>query len=241
MCGGPGSGKSYTRSKLIPFNGRVYDLDNLKKIYLKYSRIEDNKLILPNGKAYDISAIEPPYDMTNPKIVGLLGGSLSGIGKRLKKSILTHAHLSDEDRLPNIIFDITGDRMSALTSLVPELKEIGYNIALVYVVAPVEIAMERNKNRTRVLADKVVLRSHAGVIATFKQLVESELQNSIDDCWLIMSDPSVELEAIDLKKSGKIVIPDELKLQLDTQHQIATDKMKELEEIENQEKLAKED
>ena len=115
--------------------GKTFDVDELKQLYVKGSKV---------GIFDDIRGGN--YDFKNPDDVALLHQKVKELGLKDRREQAFFSSLST-NRLPNIVFDITGDEESKLTKLSMMCKDIGYKVSLVWVVANREEAFIRNLQR----------------------------------------------------------------------------------------------
>ena len=63
-----------------------------------------------------------------------------------------------------MIIDGTGDDYAKISREKKELEEKGYDCYMVFVNTTLDVALERNRNRDRVLPEKIVVDSHRQVI-----------------------------------------------------------------------------
>jgi hypothetical protein len=81
------------------------------------------------------------------------------------------------DRLPNIIFDITGKEMSDFEEVIPRLIETGYeskNIHVAWVLTDFKVAYTSNLTRDRVVPGDVFLDTHKGAAKTMQTLIDNK-------------------------------------------------------------------
>ena len=73
MGGGSGVGKSTNIEKLLPINGKKFDVDEIKSFVHKSSEYDKYSDVLrtSDGQEYDLHDIGAP-DFSNPKYVSLL-------------------------------------------------------------------------------------------------------------------------------------------------------------------------
>ena len=64
-----------------------------------------------------------------------------------------------EGRL-GLIIDSTARDVEKIQQQAQNLRSIGYDIHMVFVNTTLEVALERNRNRPRVLPDAIVISSH---------------------------------------------------------------------------------
>lgn len=213
--GGPGSGKGSSTKFLSRLEGDYFNVDNLKEIERMWG-IKDPE----TGKAHSDNFRTPEggrlpkfdkdgnvrldnqgrpitYDknrnMANSEFVSELHYEMKPLGKKWKQSILDNPeNKSGRKRLPNVIFDITGDEVEKIDEIVDRLKPIGYKIAIIWVLSTAERAFRNNLNRDRkVDIDTVFLPKHLDVIKSMKELFASNKISKIDEFWVI--DAGIEI------------------------------------------------
>lgn len=171
LAGGAGSGKGFvTKNFMEGDKFKVRDVDEWKKTFLKISRLKNK---------YDEIR---DLDLRNPKDVFKMHTFVRD--KNVKNKTLDYL-LSDlsEDRLPNIMFDVTLKEIDDITKVIPKLEAVGYdakNIHIVWVLANYRIAVQRNSERDRVVPEDVFLQTHEGAARTMYDLVRGNLPRGVD-------------------------------------------------------------
>lgn len=212
--GGPGSGKGSSTKYLSRLQGDYYNVDDLKEIERMWN-IKDPETGRPHSDNFTTpSELVPKLDdegnpirdkkgniimydknrnMGNSEFVSELHQEMKPLSKKWKRSILANPeNIKGRDRLPNIIFDITGDESSKIMEIVDKLKQFGYKIAVIWVLSTVERAMRNNANRPRqVDTDNVFIPKHLGVISAVEQIFKSGEIRKIDEFWVI--DAAIEI------------------------------------------------
>lgn len=204
LSGGPGSGKGFSFDNQVLIDGKIIDVDELKRLYSLVS--------------------EEDWDFNNPDDVFQLHKIIKAKGW---KHDLYNNFFNANDRLGNIIFDITGKTLSSLKTYTSMCKDIGYKTSLVWVVTNRMWAMFRNMNRDRVVPEDVFHEIHNLLKdSIFNFLDINNIGNILDECWVIFSGgtgtysgESPVDSARDLqgtvhkieKRGGRFVIPDNLK------------------------------
>lgn len=212
--GGPGSGKGSSTSYLSRLQGDYYNVDDLKEIERMW-QIRDPETGKPHADNFKTPEGEkiPVLDkdgnqvykggkpvfkdefrnMGNSEFVSELHQEMKPLSKKWKRSILANPeNLKGRDRLPNIIFDITGDESSKIMEIVDKLKEFGYKIAIIWVLSTAERAFRNNMNRDRrVDTDNVFIPKHLGVIDAIEDIFKSGQISKIDEFWVI--DAAIEI------------------------------------------------
>ena len=138
LAGGPGSGKSWVSARALSGMGlKVIDSDNAF-----VSKLKREKLTL------DFAAHNEKEIIARDKI---RAKSKQVAGMQLSMAL--------EGRL-GLIIDSTARDVEKISSQAANLRSIGYDIHMVFVNTTLEVALERNRSRPRVLPDAVVISSH---------------------------------------------------------------------------------
>jgi hypothetical protein len=181
MAGGGASGKGFAVDKFMEGEKyKIRDIDEYKKLFLKlselknkYPEIRDLNLRIP-GDVFKLHTFVTDKNIKDKTLDLLL--------KDAKK-----------DTLPNIIFDITFDKMSAISDLVPRLVENGYeltDIHLVWVLQNYRIAINLNSGRKRVVPEDIMLQKHEGAALNFYELVHKKVNHIINgSVYVILNNP----------------------------------------------------
>lgn len=193
IIGGSGMGKSTTFDKLIPIDARHFDVDEFKKD--KYYTIFENDdgthtihlTITKNNYNLEENGINPPFSLKNKQFVGFLHEIQKPLASKVKSNMFDMGRFATTDRLPNIAFDITGNEVSKITSIVDKAYDIGYKIAVVWVLGDIDQAIKQNAGRSRIVDMPVVKSTHSGVIDSVEKIsnMSSEL-SKIYDFWVIL-------------------------------------------------------
>lgn len=216
LSGGPGSGKGYVSAKQLPIDGKIINVDKFKEMYVKMS----NGVI--NGE---------DYDSRNPEHVSFVHYAVKD--KKWKEKYKDNIFNSDahnSELLPNIIFDMTGDKPEeSVVSIVKDAKDLGYNTMLVWVVSSRSESIIRNLQRPRRVSDEVLHTIHNNLLRQMPPFLDSPASvKYLDDAWIIFgstddvtrpnfSDEEAKDVAIHLKKtSSGFKMEDNVKERLDT-------------------------
>ena len=163
LAGGAGSGKGFAGENFMNIQDfKVRDVDEMKKQYLKLSRAKDK---YPELKS---------LNLRNPKDVMQLHAFVKSKGTvdRTLKNML--AATSNQETLPNIVFDVTLKNIKKIKDVIPSLLAQGYktrNVHLVWVLADYKIAVAANRDRERVVADDILLMTHVGAHKTMWDII----------------------------------------------------------------------
>lgn len=166
MSGGAASGKGFTIDQFM--NGTQYkirDVDAFKTMFLKIAQLKN--------KYPEIQGL----DLRNPDDVFKLHTFVKNKGIKDKTLDLLLQNVS-KDRLPNVIFDITGKSISDVTSVLPQLSAVGYqpeHINLVWVLTNVDTAQKNNlsPDRGRIVPADILIDTHSGAAKTMSTILSS--------------------------------------------------------------------
>ena len=172
MAGGAGSGKGFVLNKLVGVEGKVFDVDELKRLASKTPSIKKR---VKKELGVDIEALGK--DLKNPENVSKLHdiianflGADKGKERMFYRSILT----SPADRKPNIIFDMTFKELSKLEKVANDASKLGYdkkNIHIVWVVNDIEVAQAQNAKRARRVPSEILINTHRGAANTMGDII----------------------------------------------------------------------
>ena len=212
--GGPASGKGTATKFLSRLEGDYFNIDNLKEIKRMWD-IKDPETGKPHSDNFEtpsevIQKLDkegnpvldkkgnPVYydkyrNMGNSDFVSELHYEMKPLSKKWKKSILDNPENEQgRERLPNLIFDITGDEVEKIDEIVNSLKPIGYKIAIIWMLSTMDRAIRNNETRSRTVSlDNVLLPKHADVILAMEELFRSGKIRNIDEFWVIDTDIEV--------------------------------------------------
>jgi hypothetical protein len=141
---------------------KIRDVDEWKKAYLELAKLKNINPELRN------------LDLKNSDDVFKLHMFVKNRGTKDKTLDML---LNDvkADRLPNIIFDITGKEMGDFEEVIPRLIETGYeakNIHVAWVLTDFKVAYTANLTRERVVPGSVFLDTHQGAAKTMQSLID---------------------------------------------------------------------
>lgn len=216
--GGPASGKGTATSFLSRLEGDYFNIDNLKEIERMWDikdpttgrpRRDDFKTpsnIVPKldkdgNPIYDEKTGEPVYydeyrNMGNDEFLDELHRSMKPLTKKWQKSMLQNPeNVSDKrkDRLPNLIFDITGDDPKKIMKIIDPLKAQGYKIAILWMLTTPEKAILNNFKRDRnVKVRQTLLPKHKGVLDSVEDIFSSDKIKKVDEFWVIDTDSGID-------------------------------------------------
>ena len=157
LAGGPGSGKTYIAKGLFGIPDKV----NVSQSGMKMVNSDKELKYLLNkfgfGTNLDALPDEVFSNLTNPK-----DPKYSGLRTFAKDLTAERRRLYQNGRL-GMIIDGTGDDFKKISGEKAELEKIGYQTYMIFVNTTLEVALERNEKRDRVLPEKIVSDSHKEV------------------------------------------------------------------------------
>ncbi len=134
LAGGPGSGKSYVVRRTTGGRGlKIVNSDDAFEVLLKKA---------------GLSLKMPPEEFERKEIVR---------GRAKDVTVKKHANFV-EGRL-GMIIDGTGRDAAKILRSKTQLEELGYDTYMIYVNTSLDVALERNAQRSRSLAEPLVVKS----------------------------------------------------------------------------------
>ena len=157
LSGGPGSGKTYVAKGLFGIPERL----NISQTGMKMVNSDKELKFLLNkyGFGTDLDSLpdEVFSNLTNPK-----DPQYSGLRSFAKDLTGQRRKLYQDGRL-GMIIDGTGDDFQKIAKEKKELEEIGYDTYMIFVNTTLEVALQRNEERDRILPKSIVQTSHQEV------------------------------------------------------------------------------
>ena len=157
LAGGPGSGKTYIAKGLFGIPEKV----NVSQSGLKMVNSDKELKFLLNkygfGTNLDALPDELFRQLTDPS-----SDDYSGLRTFAKDLTGQRRKLYQDGRL-GMIIDGTGDDYQKIAREKKELEEIGYDTYMIFVNTTLEVALQRNELRDRVLPKSIVEASHKEV------------------------------------------------------------------------------
>ena len=157
LAGGPGSGKTYIAKGLFGIPEKV----NVSQSGLKMVNSDKELKFLLNKYGFGTNLDALP-DEVFQNLTGD-GPDSSGLRKFAKDLTAERRRLYQNGRL-GMIIDGTGDDYQKIAREKKELEEIGYDTYMIFVNTALEVALQRNEQRDRVLPEKIVVDSHKEVV-----------------------------------------------------------------------------
>ena len=137
LAGGPGSGKSYVVRKTTGGTGlRVVNSDPAFE-----------KLLKDAGLSLKMSGEDPRRDEVR--------GKAKVIAKKIGKNYI-------EGRI-GLIIDGTGKKYDGIAKQKAELESLGYDCYMIFVNTSIDVALQRNTKRDRVVPESIVISSWKAV------------------------------------------------------------------------------
>ena len=141
LAGGPGSGKSWVSQRTLSGMGlKVINSDNA------FSRALEKEKMSLNMATTDAKEIARRDE----------------IRAKAKATTSTQLKLALEGRL-GLILDSTARDVSRIESEANTMKQIGYDVYMVFVNTSLEVALKRNQLRARKVPDAIVISNHKQV------------------------------------------------------------------------------
>lgn len=207
LAGGSASGKDFQLEKLVGIEGRVLDVDKLKKMTTKLPRFVAK---VKKETGYEIDK----FDMRKPDNVYKLHEILEDVydlPDKESKTLFSSILAASEHRKPNLIFNVTLKSIPKLQSISRNVQELGYdkkNIHIVWVVQDVEVAKEQNLDirRGRIVPEEILINTHEGVALTFKKILDmgDKIKDYLDgDIYLSFNKPVVDTKMKVSDKGGQ--------------------------------------
>ena len=151
MAGGPGSGKSFTAKEIFGVGKETLASVSAGGLKLVNSDIAFEKGLKDNGiDPKDLARIEKEDPELWDKITGA-----NSIRSKAKSLTQKQQSFYEAGRL-GMIIDGTGDEVQKIKKKKQHAESLGYDCYMVFVNTSLDVALERNRNRGRVLSDKLV-------------------------------------------------------------------------------------
>jgi dephospho-CoA kinase len=182
VIGGPGSGKSFILNKIIDGSGvRVLNSD-------KFFEFATKKFHIFGDSRYTIkilSDIEKWNNDKNEKIPTkvFMSKEMQEYRKEIDSVINTQLKSWIDGFLP-IALDSTGQNKSKVIDKINFLKNVGYDVSVLYVNTDLDVALKRNKERDRTIPDDLVVSIYKQIqnnIGSFQSEVGSGNFHIIDN------------------------------------------------------------
>lgn len=209
MAGGAGSGKGFVLKNLVGIEGKVFDVDELKKIAAKSAVI--NKRVKAE---FDVDLKDLASKLKDPdnvsKLHEIIGDAL-GLPDRRRAAFFASVLAAPTDRKPNIVFDVTLKDLRKLEKLTRQVDALGYpkkNVHIVWVVNDIEVALDQNRTRDRTVPTEILINTHRGVSQTMNDIVRmgQGLKRYMDgDIVFAFNKVKVDSELVKSGRGGQFV------------------------------------
>ena len=209
QAGGAGSGKGFIQSKLLGIEGKVINVDDVKTWVGRSVQLV-NLIKAKTGVDISYEAL-PLSDPNNTSILHDIISNQMGITDKVEASLFKSIATSAPDRKPNLIFDVTLKDLDKLDRITRNVMPLGYdkdNIHIVWIVTPVEKAIQQNIERGkqvggRMVSTEILIATHKGAAMTLHDLiysVDTSLSKYMNgDMWIAFNMAGVDTE---LKRSS---------------------------------------
>ena len=152
LAGGPGSGKSYVAEKLFGFGPNSFSADSLKYIDPDKDFMNELKKLGINPK--DLADIVK----NDPAKFNHLTADPDGPREKGSERAKARQKIYTQNAL-GLVIDGTGRDYNNILQKQQVLKAAGYDTYMIFVNTSLDVAKERNKKRSRVLPDNIVIDS----------------------------------------------------------------------------------
>jgi hypothetical protein len=154
MAGGPGSGKSFTAKEIFGVGKSAFSSVSAGGLKLVNSDTAFEKGLKDSGiDMKELGNIEK----NDPELWDLITKGDTSIRGKAKAITDKQRAFYEAGRL-GMIIDGTGDEVSKIKKKMEHAESLGYDCSMVFVNTSLEVALERNKNRDRVLSDELVAK-----------------------------------------------------------------------------------
>ena len=172
LAGGAGSGKGFVLSNIMGIEGKTFDVDAIKKAV--QNSVKAKAMVLKDF-GVDVSELNLKDPENVRKLHALLAQTklLKGNQEALFANLETLQ--GKNERLPNLIFDVTLKDAKKLTKISSEVVALGYqkeDIHLVWVINDINMARSQNATRDRVVPEDILLDTHVGANKTILDLIQ---------------------------------------------------------------------
>ena len=214
LAGGAGSGKGFAYDMAIDFDGKKFDVDQLKSQLMKF----------PIGTKYDKMFFDDygkhlsECDLANKDDVfnlhqfcddmNIASNLQSAFFRSVKELSMSKDELNNPEHQkeirPNVVFDCTLKSTAKLVKIATSCIDAGYDprcIHIVWILNSHEVAKNQNAARPRRVPGEVLDDTHEGVSKTFRKLFDKsieitdneDLNKIVDgDIWIFFNQSNVD-------------------------------------------------
>lgn len=192
-AGGAGSGKSFSLNRFMTFEGKRFDLDDIKTRILKFRPKEiEKKFVEETGRYLD------SIDLGVPEDVSLLHTFTTD--HNLDDKMMTAFFIAQRGtrNKANVIMDVTLKNTEKLKTISAFAELGGYDkkkIHIVWFVNDFNVATIQNQQRERTVSAEIMLVTHRGAAMSMKRLVKetNEFREYADgDIWIFFNRAEVD-------------------------------------------------
>lgn len=147
MSGGPGSGKTYVAKQLFGFD-KTLERANLSSFGMKRMDLDYFYTYMMKKHGYSVNLSNMEND---PK--------MKDIDKTIRAAAIQQYDKQKDlwiDERIGIILDTVSSNLGKVRDNKKRLEDNGYDVICIFIDTPLEIALQRNKNRERKLPDDLV-------------------------------------------------------------------------------------
>ena len=167
LAGGAGSGKGFVLDNLLGIEGKVFDVDELKRLAIKTPKISQR---IEKEFGTDITQLnlKSPEDVST--LHQIIGDELNLPHKR-QATFFANVLAQKPNTKPNVIFDVTLKDLRKLQNITRIARTMGYdskNVHIVWVINDIEVAKKQNLDpkRGRVVPVEILVNTHRGASQT---------------------------------------------------------------------------
>lgn len=215
LAGGAASGKGFSLSNVIGFKGRIFDVDEVKKQVVKYSKLNPDSVWATKFKekyGYELSDYNPKSGKHVEDLHNFIEDN--NIADNIKDNFIKSMQGRDhKENLDNIIFDVTLKTTKKLENISASLDTMGYKLQnrhIVWIVTPTEEAVKNNLSRERSIKNETLFETHDGAAKTMLEIISnSSYRTMIDgDIWIVFNSRNLKDTVFDkvLKEYSKFKV-----------------------------------
>lgn len=208
IAGGAGSGKGFVKNNLLDIEGLTFDVDKLKELAISSDLVSS---IIKDKTGTDIKGLDLRVPENVSKVHEILSSTRVNIIKKSEQTRFNSIALAHPDRKPNLIMDVSLKNLAKLESISRNVQDLGYkkeDIHIVWVVNDIEIAIEQNKKRSRVVPEEILMDTHKGAAGSMKDLLDmgDRLIKYMDGTFfLVFNKAKIDSEFVKSKSGGKFI------------------------------------
>lgn len=198
-------------NNVLLFKGKTFDVDALKTNILRFGSKEESRIWqeykkyaeIENEKGNHIKTNLNDLDLKNPIDVSTLHMFSKAKGYDDKFKELFFKVASETKNKPNVIFDVTLKKVSAIDEDIKPYVKLGKydkkNVHIVWILNSFEIALEQNEQRARKVSLEIMSQTHEGAALTMREILENSenYRDVIDgDIWIVPNQVKVDSSVI---------------------------------------------